>query len=80
MNSTIRKTMRVGAGGVLVVPLGEEEAGTEVDIIIAPSHSRPPVADMTPEQYREFVDSFAGSWVGDFPEATELPFEKRDEF
>jgi hypothetical protein len=80
MNATIRKTLRVGADGNLVVPVGEEEAGTEVDVIISPRQVRPPVADMTPEQYRGLVDSFAGSWIGDFPEAEDLPLEKRDEF
>jgi hypothetical protein len=79
MNATIRKTLRVGADGNLVVPMGEAEAGAEVEVTVSPVHSSPAVAKMTQEEYRALVDRFTGSWVGDFPELEDLPPEPLDE-
>jgi hypothetical protein len=80
MTTTIHKVVEVGADGNLVVPLGPEEAGKKVQITISPHKGQKMVSEMTREEYVEFVNSFAGKWVGDFVEPEDLPPEKREEF
>jgi len=80
MNATIRRKLRVGNDGNLIVPIGQDEAGKEVEVTVSPVHARPPVANMTREEYRALVDRITGRWAGEFPEIEDRPPEQLDEF
>lgn len=68
---------RVGKDGVLRLdwPLGPGGAETEVKITVEPLK---PAAAMTPEQWRGWVASLAGSWQGDFERMPQGEFESRE--
>ena len=76
MNRMIVKS-RVGADGVLkvTVPVGAEDANREVQVTIEPS----PTRVMTQDEWREWVESSAGS-VGDstFRRHEQGEFERRE--
>jgi hypothetical protein len=82
MLTTIRKRLRVGADGNVVVPVGAEEAGREVDVTVsAPGNVRAP-RQMTQQEWEAFIERLAGSIhdptfrrhdQGDYDER--LPFE-----
>ena len=66
---------RVGADGVLHVPLGEAEANREGQVTIEPTA---PKTAMTQADYAAWVESMAGTWQGDFERPLEGAFEDRD--
>lgn len=70
-------TSRVGPDGVLHVdiPIGAAQANREVKVTIEPLADRP---QETPEEYRAWVRSMAGSWQGDFERPEQGEFETRD--
>lgn len=78
MTTAIRKICRVGADGSLVIPVGIEEAGAEVEVTIIPKAGRKKATEMTPQEHAAFIDSIAGTWIGDFPEMSDPPVEIRD--
>jgi hypothetical protein len=54
---------RVGADGVLHVPLGEKEANRDVLVTIEPAISSNPKSK---QEYLDFLQATAGVWQGDF--------------
>jgi hypothetical protein len=77
MTGAIHKICTVRADGSIVVPVGLEEAGKEVEVTVAPMEGKR-AGEMTPQEYAAFIDSVAGKWVGDFPEIEDAPPEERD--
>jgi hypothetical protein len=77
MTRAIRITCTVRPDGNVVVPVGLEEAGKEVEVTVAPKGGKR-ANEMTPEEYAAFIDSVTGKWVGDFPEIEDAPPEQRD--
>lgn len=69
---------KVGTDGVLHVdiPIGEAEAGQEVQIIVEPNG----VPSKTKQEYDDFLDSTAGAWQGDFERPDQGQFEEREAF
>ena len=53
--TTIRTTVRVGSDGNVVVPVGAAEAGTEVEVTIAPAKR------ITQDEYRRILRRAEGS-------------------
>lgn len=79
MITAIRKICRVGNDVSLVIPVGIEEAGAEVEVTIIPNKTAPKMSSqMTPQEHAAFIDSIAGTWIGDFPEISDPPIEIRD--
>ena len=78
MTAAIHRICKVGSDGNVLVPVGVEEAGSEVMVTIAPPVTPKPARDMTPQEHRDFILSIAGKWVGEFPEMEDLPPEERD--
>jgi hypothetical protein len=66
---------RVGADGVLQVPLGEAEANREVRVTIEPVVS-PPL--QSGQKYLDFLQATAGAWQGDFERPEQGEYERRD--
>jgi hypothetical protein len=66
---------RVGANGVLQVPLGEAAANREVCITIEPTS--PPELDAQ-QDYLNFLQATAGAWQGDFERPEQGDYEVRD--
>jgi len=66
---------RVGADGVLHVPLGEKEANRDVRVIIEPTSSSNPKSR---QEYLDFLQATAGAWQGDFERPEQGPYETRD--
>jgi hypothetical protein len=64
---------RVGADGVLHVPLGQAEANREVRVTIEPTAS--PAAN---SDYLDFLKRTAGAWQGDFERPEQGSYEARD--
>jgi hypothetical protein len=64
---------RVGADGVLHLPLGEAEANREVRVTIEPAGALQPSQD-----YLEFLKATAGAWQGDFERPEQGSYETRD--
>jgi hypothetical protein len=64
---------RVGADGVLHLPLGEAEANREVRVTIEPASALQPSQD-----YLEFLKATAGAWQGDFERPEQGSYETRD--
>ena len=54
--TTIHTTARVGRDGNVIVPVGAEEAGQEVDITISPLRPR-----ISAEEYQKTLRGVAGS-------------------
>ncbi len=73
--TTIHTISRVRSDGNILVPVGMDEAGTEVEVTIAPAPSARRAADMTQSEYQAFLESFSDKWVGDFPELNDPPPE-----
>jgi hypothetical protein len=66
---------RVGADGVLHLPLGESEANRDVRVTIEPTGS----SDLKSRQeYLDFLKATAGAWQGDFQRPEQGPYETRD--
>lgn len=67
---------KVGRDGVLHLdlPLGVEEAEREVVVSVSVEPAR---AEMTREEWREWVESMAGSWEGDFEVMPQDEYEQR---
>jgi hypothetical protein len=66
---------RVGADGVLHVPLGENEANREVRVTIEPASS----SDLkTKQEHLDFLQATAGAWQGNFERPEQGPYEMRD--
>lgn len=66
-------TVRVGADGVLHVPLGASQANREVRVTIEPSAAVPVSPD-----YLDFLRATAGAWQGDFVRPEQGEYEVRD--
>ena len=66
---------RVGADGVLHVPLGEKEANRDVRVTIEPAGSPAP---QSRQDYLDFLQATAGAWQGDFERPEQVPYEVRD--
>jgi len=66
---------RVGADGVLHVPLGAAEANREVRITIEPAL---PPASKSGRDYLEFLQATAGAWQGSFERPDQGAYEVRD--
>jgi hypothetical protein len=66
---------RVGADGVLHVPLGHAEANREVRVTIEPTGSPAPHST---QDYLDFLKRTAGAWQGDFERPEQGPYETRD--
>ncbi len=66
---------RVGADGVLHVPLGEKEANREVRVTIEPATSP---ALQSRQDYLAFLQATAGAWQGDFERPEQGLYEMRD--
>ena len=62
---------KVGNDGILQLslPMGLEEANREVHVTVDPIT---PSASMTQEVWQCWVDSMAGSWLGDFQPLNDL--------
>ena len=78
MTAAIHRICKVGPDGNVLIPVGVEEAGSEVMVTVSPPAVPKLARDMTPEEHRNFILSIAGQWVGDFPEMEDLPPEERD--
>ena len=78
MTTSIHTVCKVRPDGSVVVPVGVEEAGNEVEVTISPKPRVKRASDMTPEEYAAFIDGIAGKWEGNFPEIEDLPPETRD--
>jgi hypothetical protein len=59
----------------LDVPLGREQAGREVQVVIEPVPQR-----MTQAEYATWVQSMAGAWQGDFERPPQGEYEHREPF
>lgn len=57
----------------LDVPLGPEQAGSEVQVVIE-SLAKP----LTPAEYANWVRSMAGAWQGDFERPPQGEYEHRE--
>ena len=66
-------TARVGADGVLHVPLGPREANRHVRVTIEPA-----AAEAARTDYLEFLRTTAGAWQGDFERPPQGDYETRD--
>jgi hypothetical protein len=68
---------KVSPDGILhlSVPVGPEEADTEVQVIVEPLA---PYTKMTQEEWRAWVDSMAGTWQGDFERPPQGELEERE--
>jgi hypothetical protein len=66
---------RVGADGVLHVPLGEAEANREVRVTIEPA-SAPALESR--QEYLDFLQATAGAWRGAFDRPDQEYYEVRD--
>ena len=66
---------RTGPDGTLHldVPLGPEQAGREVQVVIEPVPKR-----MTQAEYAAWVQSMAGTWQGDFERPPQGTYEERE--
>jgi len=66
---------RVGADGVLHVPLGAGEANRDVRVTIEPAG---PPASQSDQDYANFLQATAGAWQGDFERPDQGQYEVRD--
>lgn len=68
---------RVSTDGVLHldVPMGEREANRDVQVTVEPLVAG---ESMTPEEWRSWVQSLAGSWQGEFERPAQGDFEERE--
>jgi hypothetical protein len=66
---------RVGADGVLLVPLGQAEANLEVRVTIEPAAAP---ALQSRQEYLDFLQATAGAWQGDFERPDQGTYEVRD--
>lgn len=75
MNRLVVKS-KVGSDGILhlALPVGPEEANKEVLVTVEPV-ARP---TMTPEEWRAWVASMAGTWEGDFERPPQGEYEERE--
>jgi hypothetical protein len=73
--SRITLSARVGADGVLHVPLGEEEANRVVRVTI---ESETPRAAESRQEYLDFLQATAGAWQGEFERPERGEYEVRD--
>jgi hypothetical protein len=73
--SRITLSARVGADGVLHLPLGEEEANRDVRVTIEPAGSP---AGESRQDYLDFLQATAGAWHGDFERPDQGEYEIRD--
>jgi hypothetical protein len=78
MTTSIHTTCRVRPDGSVVVPVGVEDAGMEVEVTITPKRKAKRASEMSPEEYSAFIDSIAGKWVGEFPDIEDPPPGSRD--
>lgn len=76
MNRIVMKS-KVNSDGVLIlsVPVGLEEADKEVQVTVEPFAPKKP---MTREEWRAWVDSMAGTWLGDFERPPQGEYEQRE--
>ncbi|MBI2804250.1 MAG: hypothetical protein HYX68_04605 [Planctomycetes bacterium] len=75
MNRMIVKS-RIGSDGNLHlnVPIGPDDAGRVVRIIIEPENGK----TKTQQEYLDFINATAGAWQGDFERPEQGEFEERD--
>ncbi len=66
---------RVGADGVLHVPLGQAQANRAVRVTIEPTGSP---ASNSSQDYLDFLKRTAGAWQGDFERPEQGQYETRD--
>lgn len=64
---------RVGADGVLHVPLGKAEANREVRVTIERAENGKSLQD-----HRAFLTATAGAWQGEFERPAQGDYETRD--
>ena len=67
---------KVGRDGVLRLdlPMGLQEAENEVQVTVDPVAPR---LSMTPDEWRDWVASMAGTWQGDFERMPQGEYEER---
>ncbi|MCI0642828.1 MAG: hypothetical protein L0Y72_01805 [Gemmataceae bacterium] len=70
----ITLSARVGADGVLHVPLGTAEANQDVRVTIEPAGG----PAKSRQEYLDFIDATAGAWQGDFERPEQGEYEVRD--
>jgi hypothetical protein len=68
-------TSKVGPDGVLRLTLPLTTADQEVRVTVEPIV---PKKDMTPEEWRAFILSTAGSWQGEFERPAQGELEERE--
>ena len=75
MNRIVMKS-KVSSDGILhlSVPVGLEEAEKEVQVTVEPCAAKKP---MTQQEWRDWVDSMAGSWQGEFERPPQGDYEQR---
>ncbi|MDB5322303.1 MAG: hypothetical protein JWN40_3934 [Phycisphaerales bacterium] len=78
MTTEIRAIYKVRSDGSIVVPVGVEEAGNEVEVTVTPRRLGKRASEMTPAEYAAFIDGITGKWVGEFPDIEDVPPEERD--
>ena len=66
-------TVRVGADGVLHVPLGQAQANRDVRVTVEPAAPVPVSPD-----YLDFLKATAGAWQGDFERPPQGDYEERN--
>jgi hypothetical protein len=77
--NTFHPRVRINDQGDLLIHLGPEEAGRQVNVLVEPiSPNRDPEPLMLGE-YRKRIEKLAGAWRGDLEEPGELPYEIRNE-
>src|SRR5208283_1287211 len=76
MNGMVVKS-KVSSDGILHLRLavGLEEADKEVQVTV---ESAAPKKAMTPEEWRAWVESMAGTWQGDFERPPQGVYEERE--
>ncbi len=68
-------TSKVGSDGVLHLKLPLTTADQDVRVTVEPID---PKKDMTPEEWRAFILSTAGSWQGEFERPEQGELEERE--
>lgn len=77
--TTYHRDVRINDQGDLLIHLGPQEAGRQVNVLVEPISSSHAPEPLTQEEYRRRVEKLAGAWRGEFEEAGELPYEIRSE-
>jgi hypothetical protein len=76
MTQTI--TVRVGADGVLTLPLGAANANQVVRVTVETVEAAPPRPPMNREEWLQFIENTAGKWEGELERPPQGEYEERD--